>query len=262
MYPILQGFSLIMRTELQDILRGVNHHAANGFSVSGSRLKAITDALVSYYAETAKKIANKEMSLYIAGKINFENGDAIIESLKNDLAQCYQEVIESFKKEVESCRIMSEPIRKALNFLPRLESKLDDACIQLAREFGEHNSKLKIANSTVTNHTTFGNFQGVYGDVTNSQVTQNLNININPGEWESLATALQTQGIEEADINELSIAIKQDEAISKNEKKLGPIINGWIAKMVGKAAAGTWNFSLITAAGVLTNYISKYLGIN
>jgi hypothetical protein len=43
--------------------------------------------------------------------------------------------------------------------------------------------------------------------------------------------------------------------------ELGPKVSAWVGKMVGKAAAGSWEIGIATAGGFLANALSKYYGI-
>ena len=106
---------------------------------------------------------------------------------------------------------------------------------------------------------TIENFQGVLGDVHNSTVTQNLNMAIQTGNFDSLATYLHSQGVSEADIEDLKRKIEQDTQ-PQSKDMLGPKVSSWIGKMVGKAASGGWKIAMGTAGSLLAQAIWLYYG--
>jgi hypothetical protein len=111
-----------------------------------------------------------------------------------------------------------------------------------------------------TNINISGDFQGVMGDVTNSNLAQNFSINIEQGNFESLRQFLIENNLGEEDILELEEAIKADPA--PDDKKLGENVGGWIGKMTTKAATGAWEVGVGVAASLLTQAILLYYGIS
>ena len=103
------------------------------------------------------------------------------------------------------------------------------------------------------------NFQGVLGNIENSTFTQNLGLPIVKGDFESLHKELKKLGIEQNDIDELKVAIENEPEIKKQEK-FREKVGSWIGKMVQKAATGSWDVSVATAANVLATLIAKYYG--
>lgn len=101
------------------------------------------------------------------------------------------------------------------------------------------------------------NFQGVLGDVLGSQVTQALQMRIDIGDLQGLASYLKSQGVADTDIQELEEAIECDPAPS-SEEKLGARVSQWVGKMISKAASGAWAMSVQAASGLLTNAIWAY----
>ena len=98
------------------------------------------------------------------------------------------------------------------------------------------------------------------GDVSHSDVTQNLQMTVTKGDFESLRQFLKGKSISEADIDKLKVAIDADpEPVEPH--KLGSRVSGWIGKRVSKAVSGTWDFSAGTAASLLANAIFLYYGL-
>lgn len=104
------------------------------------------------------------------------------------------------------------------------------------------------------------NFQGVLGNVSDSNVQQNLNMTVTPGNFGSLASYLASHGVSADDLRDLEDAVRQDP--QPNDKtKLGDKVSAWIGKMVGKAAQGGWNISLGAAGNLLAAAVAKFYGL-
>lgn len=105
------------------------------------------------------------------------------------------------------------------------------------------------------------NFQGVLGNVSGSNVQQNLNMTITPGNFDSLAAYLSGHGVCTEDLHELEDAIRHDP--QPNDKaKFGDKVSGWVGKMVTKAAQGGWSIGLGAAGNLLASAISKFYGLS
>lgn len=105
-----------------------------------------------------------------------------------------------------------------------------------------------------------GNFQGILGDVSHSQVTQNLQMTVTAGDFNSLAECLKAAGVENEDVDSLKQAIDADPKPASSDK-LGANVSGWIGKMVTKAASGIWKIGAAAAAPLIVKAISAYYGI-
>lgn len=104
------------------------------------------------------------------------------------------------------------------------------------------------------------NFQGVLGNVLDSNVQQNLNMTVSPGNFDSLAAYLAAHGVSTEDLRVLEDAVRHDPQPSDKDK-FGDKVSGWVGKMVGKAAQGGWNISLGAAGNLLASAISKFYGL-
>jgi hypothetical protein len=103
------------------------------------------------------------------------------------------------------------------------------------------------------------NFQGILGNVSNSTITQDLDMTIQRGDFEGLAAFLASKGVNEEEISELAEAVKVDlKPVSKNN--FGEKVGGWVGKMIGKAASGTWKISVDVGTKLLANAIWAYYG--
>jgi hypothetical protein len=94
-----------------------------------------------------------------------------------------------------------------------------------------------------------------------SHFTQNTTISVRQGDLNSPSDYLKGTGLTENDLTELESAISQDE-VPQDPKKLGGRVSGWIGKMVSKAASGTWDIAVSSAADLLTKAILIYYGYN
>jgi len=117
--------------------------------------------------------------------------------------------------------------------------------------------KQRAASSTQIH---IGSFQGVLGDVSQSQVTQNLKMNVEAGDFKSLADFLKSKGVAEPDINDLQTAIESDPTPSSSDK-LGPRVSSWIGTMITKAACGTWSVGVDVAGKLLYAAVAAHYGL-
>jgi len=120
--------------------------------------------------------------------------------------------------------------------------------------------KQKASSSTIIQHVENFNFQGVLGSVTDSNLTQNLQMTVQKNDLHGLKEYLSSLKIEKSDIDELEKALKSDPPPT-NAKKFGEKVSDWIGKMMGKAAYGGWDISIAVAGQLLADAISSYYGI-
>ena len=122
--------------------------------------------------------------------------------------------------------------------------------------FGSTEKKVNGSSPSVN----IGNFQGILGDITNSQVSLNMSLAVAQNDFESLRQYLSAQNISDDDINELKSAIAKD-TLPASAKSFGSNVAGWIGNMVSKAASGLWDISASVAGGFLFEAIKKYYGL-
>jgi len=120
----------------------------------------------------------------------------------------------------------------------------------------------EVNKAHMSTHINIKNFQGVLGDVADSEVTQNLEMTINESNnFEELAEYLSKHNVPKDDIAELKHAIDTDGSISSTGQ-FGSNVSSWIGNMCSKAASGGWAISLATAANVLGTGITKFYGLS
>jgi hypothetical protein len=95
--------------------------------------------------------------------------------------------------------------------------------------------------------------------VGSSSVTQTAQ-EVNVGDLESLRRFLAGLGIEQADLNELEQAIRDDDK-PRDTHSFGERVSAWIGKMTAKAASGAWKIAVPAAGNLLASAIRWYYGL-
>jgi len=103
------------------------------------------------------------------------------------------------------------------------------------------------------------NFQGILGNVSDSAVSQKLDMNINRGDFDGLSQFLKSNGIKKEDIAELKKALKS-EPKPLASGNFGEKVSQWIGDMMSKAASGIWKIAVGAAGTLLTKAIWAYYG--
>lgn len=107
----------------------------------------------------------------------------------------------------------------------------------------------------IFNTTIYGGSANLIGTANDSPITFNIVAN----DLTAIKEILLQYGVQDADVDELEKALKE-EPEANNNKTFGPKVSAWIAKMVRKAAEGTWNVGLEVAGSLLAQAIWKYYG--
>ena len=103
-------------------------------------------------------------------------------------------------------------------------------------------------------------FQGPVANVASGHgIAQTGTINIQPGDFRTLAAFLEKQGVSEQDIKDLETAIKADPLPSG--QKFGKRVSAWMGKMIQKSAEGAWKVTTTVAANVLTKALEAHYGM-
>jgi hypothetical protein len=114
----------------------------------------------------------------------------------------------------------------------------------------------ELANMSTT--ITIDNFQGVLGDVSNSSLNQDLEINITKNAFNELEKFLKDNSVVQEDVDNLKECIELDGPVESGS--FGEKVSGWIGRMVSKSAEGSWGVSIATAGNLLAGAIAKYYG--
>lgn len=118
-------------------------------------------------------------------------------------------------------------------------------------------TQLKDSQITqIFNTTVYGGAANLVGTSSASTIA----FNIGSKDFPSLERVLQENGLQKENIKELQVALEAEpEPLS--EERFGPKVSAWIARMMGKAAEGTWDISLGAAGNLLAQAIAKYYGL-
>ncbi len=100
-----------------------------------------------------------------------------------------------------------------------------------------------------------GSVGSVAGDVVQTQVTV-----VPTGDMAALKSQLRSVGVEEKDIRELELALKDD---GGKRKKIapGPRTAGWLGRMAMKSSTGLVKAGTTVATGIVSKLIAQYLGL-
>lgn len=103
----------------------------------------------------------------------------------------------------------------------------------------------------------------VYGGSANlvgTSIASKITFNIATKDFSSLEGVLSENGVAQEDIDALRSAMDSETA-PMTKDKFGPRVSAWIAKMMGKAADGSWKIGLAAAGNLLAQAIAKYYGL-
>lgn len=109
-----------------------------------------------------------------------------------------------------------------------------------------------------TQHISIGNFQGVLGDVSHSELSQNLKMEVVSHNLESLRGFLKEARVPAKEIAELEAAIKTDPHPTK--KVLGPRVGEWLGRVVTGCATGAYELTIGAGGDLMANAIWKFYG--
>jgi AbiTii-like protein len=92
------------------------------------------------------------------------------------------------------------------------------------------------------------------------ETRQTINLQVKPGDFESLSAFLREQGLEDQEIEELAQVLPED-SLREGDREPGPKTKGWLRKAAKKVAQRVGQVSMATATGVLTAAVNRYLGL-
>ncbi|MFM0428183.1 hypothetical protein PQQ75_04135 [Paraburkholderia aspalathi] len=146
-----------------------------------------------------------------------------------------------------------------------VRSRLLDFVLTLQDEIGAvSEDSMKEAAKSVDALAMFN--QAIFGDnatiVIGTGNTATVANAVTKGDFNSLADTLKKAGVDDADVAELKAAVLQDDAATvAEEKRLGPKVRAWMAKMTGKAIDGAWSIGLSAGGKLLADALGAHYGI-
>jgi AbiTii len=106
------------------------------------------------------------------------------------------------------------------------------------------------------------NFHGPVANVASGHaIEQAGTVNIQQGDFRTLKTFLQENGVAEQDIRDLKTAIDGDGHLEPTSKIFGKSVASWIGKMVAKSAEGAWKVGTDVASKLLVEGIKAHYGM-
>ena len=149
-----------------------------------------------------------------------------------------------------------------------IRTKLLDFVMSIAENFGfsveieTFNKKAEINNQTIIhqmNNTINNSGDGnVFNSGNENQIENNFTNYHN--DISRLQNELEKQGIEKADVDEISEIIAKEEP-NIEESKLGEKSNSWISKIINKSLNGVGKISTGISANLLATLIKQYYGM-
>jgi len=109
----------------------------------------------------------------------------------------------------------------------------------------------------IFNTTVYGGAANLVGSANNAPVT----FNVSQGDFASLEKVLQDNGVKQEDIQQLREAVQMEGTPPHSGGGFGPRVSSWVAKMIKKAAQGTWQVGISAAGKLLADGISRYYGM-
>ncbi|MHB8898387.1 MAG: AbiTii domain-containing protein [Thermoguttaceae bacterium] len=103
-------------------------------------------------------------------------------------------------------------------------------------------------------------FQGILGDVSNSWVQQQLEMDVKKNDFESLAAYLRSLAVPDDDIEELKQAVTEDGPIPESHS-VGSKVTNWLGGMMVKAGKLTGPLATGVSSGLLVEAIKAYYGL-
>jgi hypothetical protein len=149
--------------------------------------------------------------------------------------------------------------------LDTVRTRVLNMALEIQSDVGEKDEDLKEitpeeskrVDQTIVNNIFGGNVYLSAGQSTMTATTiQQQQQNIVAGDWEHLAKVLQSAGISEAELTELSTAVETD------GKTIGAKVNGWIKKTAPKVLSSGVKVGVTIGQNLLLEYLKQYYGLS
>jgi AbiTii len=151
--------------------------------------------------------------------------------------------------------ILATVRNKILNFVLEIESEEPNA----GEALNNLNPVPKEKVHQIFNTYISGNVQNVATG--SSDFTQTSTVGLK-GNLSELLSIMQKNNMPKKDIDELKVAIEQDNSNDPNKNGLGNNVTGWFGKMIQKASNGAWKVGTSTATTLITKALSSYYGLD
>lgn len=152
-----------------------------------------------------------------------------------------------------------------VGLLDTIRTRVLNMALEIQAEIGDNDQDLKKitpeeskkVDQTIITHIYGGNVYMSTGQSTMTASTvQHTQQNIVAGDWEHLSQVLRSAGVSDPELDELAGAVEHD------EKKLGPKVKAWIAKVGPKVLSGGVKIGVTVGQTLLLEYLKQYYGLN
>jgi hypothetical protein len=236
-------------------------NATNGVN----RWAGMTPTTMHLTKEQKSYFFEDELRESISGIEFLSNGDS--SSLSHPIPPEYwhflsQGLMQGVEIENAYCEIVKSQIlqvgtvirSRLLDFVLALEDKIPSS---LESENMKEVSR-KIGADKLFNNAMFGSNATIIIGNNNSQT---INNSVIQNDLDSLKQFFSEKGIKEADLNNLEVAIANDEhSPSHVDKQYGPNVQSWIKAMMSKAVDTAWQVELGIASSLLATALNNFYG--
>ena len=125
---------------------------------------------------------------------------------------------------------------------------------EIANQTGGGLKSTKVTQ--IFNTTVYGGSANLVGSASDATIEFNVNCN----DFESLERLLSAKLVSDEDIKDLREALQKDTRPT-SKQGFGPSVSSWVARMMEKAANGSWKIGIGAAGTLLAQAISKYYGL-
>jgi hypothetical protein len=150
--------------------------------------------------------------------------------------------------------IITQVRSRLIDFMLELSSQLDATDGKNMADKAKQIDASSLFNNAIFGPNTIINLgSGNIAKITNNIEMKNL---------EMLKEHLKEHGVQQPDIEELVIALSEDDKISNSPANTyGPNLGRWFTKMLSKASDNSWAIGVNVASTLLTTSLNQYLGI-
>ena len=154
---------------------------------------------------------------------------------------------------------------QVIGILAQIKSRLLDFILEISARIPDdvNDAEAKEASKRID---TAGLFQNaIFGDNVTIMVgnhnVQSVANTISVNDFDSLATVLRQNRVDEADIRALEEAINKDgTTINDNSREFGPHVRQWMKEMLSKAVDAAWQIEVGVASSLLATALNSYYG--
>lgn len=180
-----------------------------------------------------------------------------------NLVAYYQEKLRSEWQLISAHQTVAKSVIAGI--LDTVRTRVLNMALEIQSDVGEKDEDLKEitpeeskkVDQTIVTNIFGGNVYLSTGQSTMTATTvQQQQQNIAAGDWEHLAKVLRDAGSSEADLAELSKAVKAD------GKMIGAKVKGWIAKAAPKVLSGGVQVGVAVGKSLLLEYLKQYCGLS